>query len=98
MTDRSYNFDALIFDVFGVVTGTFGSDQFPNIPCSKARLKARSTNAGSFFIGHASGAVPLPYELDAGEDTDWFATSNLNRYFHNGSSGSTDAIAYWIMK
>ena len=98
MTDRSEYSDALIFDVFGVVTGTFGSDQFPNIPCSKARFKARSTNAGSFFIGHASGAVPLPYELDAGEDTDWFATSNLNRYFHNGSSGTTDMLAFWIMK
>jgi len=98
MTDRSEYSDALIFDVFGVITGTFGSDQFSNIPCSKARLKARSTNAGSFFIGHASGAVPLPYELDAGEDTGWFATSNLNRYFHNGSSGTTDVLAFWIMK
>ncbi len=98
MTDRSYNSDALIFDVFGVITGTLGSTQFPNIPCSKARLKARSTNIGSFFIGHLSGTVPLPFELDAGEDTGWFATSNLNRYFYNESSGSVDTLAYWIMK
>jgi hypothetical protein len=98
MTFRDENSNAFIFDVFGVVTGTFGSNQFPDVPCSMARFKARSGNPGSFFIGHLSGTVPLPFELDAGNDTDWFVTTNLNRYFHNGSSGTTDILAYWIQK
>jgi hypothetical protein len=91
--------DVFIYDLFGLVTGTFGVNQFPNVPCSMARLRARSSNAGSFFISHASGTVlGMPYELDAGEDTGWFPTSNLNRLWHGGSSGTSDFLAYWVQR
>ena len=88
-----------IFDLFGLVTGTYGVDQFPDLPCNMARFKTRSANAGSFFISNASGTVlGMPYELDAGEDTGWFPTTNLNRLWHGGSSGTTDLLAYWVQR
>ena len=88
-----------IFDIFGIVTGTYGVEQFPNLPCNMARFKTRSANAGSFFISNASGTVfGMPYELDAGEDTGWFPTTNLNRLWHGGSSGTADLLAYWVQK
>ena len=91
--------DVFIYDVFGLVTGTYGVEQFPNVPASIARFKARSANVGSFFIGHETGTVfNMPFELDAEDDTGWFATTNLNRYWHGGSSGSADLLAYWIQK
>ena len=88
-----------IYDLFGLVTGTYGVDQFPDIPCSLARFRARSSNSGSFFINHASGTVVgMPYELDAGEDTGWFPTTNLNQFWHGGSSGTADLLAYWVQR
>lgn len=90
--------DVFLYDIFGKVTGTFGSNQFPNVPCSIARFKARSANAGSFFIGESSGSSFLPFQLAPGDDTGWFAAVNLNRFWHNGSSGTTDMLAYWIQR
>ena len=89
--------DVFLFDAFGVVTGTFGASNFPNVLCGMARFKARGSNVGSFFIGGISGSTILPFELSAGQDTGWFATTNLNRYWFNGCSGST-YLAWWIQK
>ena len=88
-----------IFDLFGLVTGTYGVEQFPDFECSIARFKARSANDGSFFISHASGTVfGLPFELAPGDDTGWFAADNLNRFWHGGSSGTADLLAYWVQR
>jgi len=78
-----------------IVTGTFGSERFPDQPARLAYFKARSGNAGSVFVGSESGTVPLPLEVDASESVDWFEIDNLNRLWHNGSSG-TDYIAVWV--
>ena len=86
------------FDIFGIITGTAGVTQFPDIPCSIFTLKARASNVGSFFLSHESGTVNLPYELDAGEETGWVCADNLNRYYHNNPSGTLDYLAYWIQK
>ena len=85
----------LLFQKILIVTGTFGSERFPDQPARMAQLKARSGNAGSIFVGSESGTVPLPYELDAGQDSDWFEIDNLNKLWHNGSSG-TDYVAVWV--
>jgi len=89
-----------LFEQFGLVTGTYAISQLPDIPCSMVRFKARSSNAGSIFIGsqYTTGSVfSMPYELDAGDDTGWFETDNLNRYYQGGSSG-TSYLAYWAKK
>jgi len=85
----------LLNQVIIVVTGTFGSERFPDQPAHMAFIKARSGNAGSVFVGTESGTVPLPLELDANQDTNWFEIDNLNRLWHNGSSGS-DYVAVWV--
>lgn len=91
--------DGFLFDEFGVITGSFAQRQFPNKPCGMMRLKARSSNVGSFYIGHMSGTHPiLPYQLAPGDDTGWVITTNLNRYFFGGASGTSDVLAYWLQK
>lgn len=85
----------LINDAFGIITGTYAQSQFPDVPCSIALLKARSSNTGSFFIGGNGKTV---FELDAGQDTGWFDISNLNLLYHAQSSGTSDKLAYWIKR
>jgi hypothetical protein len=85
----------LLNQVILLVTGTFGSERFPDQAAHLANFKARSDNAGSIFIGSESGTVTLPFELNAGESTDWFEIDNLNRLWHNRSSG-TDYVACWV--
>lgn len=93
-------FDSFIGNAFGVITGTFTISRFPSVPGNLARLKARSSNSGSFFIGYEgnTGSFPMPWELDAGEDTNWFKLKdgNLNSLYQRGSSGSS-YLAYWVM-
>lgn len=85
---------------FGVITGTFALSQLPNVPGRLFRLKARSTNGSSVWIGTAmaTGSYPtvplLPWELEAGYDTGWFSGENLNRFYQAGASGSL-YISYW---
>jgi hypothetical protein len=81
--------------VIGVVTGTFGSNQFPDMPLNLVMFKARSSNSGSFFIGTASGTASLPWQLAAGESTPWIPVVNLNKLWHNHSSGTVDLLEYW---
>jgi hypothetical protein len=85
----------LLNQVILLVTGTFGSERFPDQAARLANLKARSDNAGSIFIGSASGTVTLPFELNAGESTGWMEIDNLNRLWRNRSSG-TDYVACWV--
>lgn len=87
-----------ITNILGVVTGTFATAQFPDIPCTRAMLKARSNNAGSFFIGTENIAIKLPWELDASQETLWLDIPNLNVLYHNMSSGSSDMLAYWVQR
>jgi hypothetical protein len=86
-------------DIFGVVTGTVGSTQFPNIGCGLARIKAHAGNSGIFTIGSSSGTTAsLPWPLSAGDDTGWFAVGNqnFNNYWYKSPSGSMDRISYWL--
>lgn len=90
--------DVFIFDLFGIITGTAGVTQMPNIPCNIARFKTLGTNTSPFYLGHVSGTVNLPFPMDAGDDTGWFATTNLNRYYFNAPSGTAVRLAYWIQR
>lgn len=91
--------DVFPYDEFGVITGTVGPTQFPNIGCGLLRFKAFSDNSGIFSFGHQSGTTSmLPWQLSAGEETGWFATSNFNRYWYKAPSGTMDKISYWLQK
>ena len=87
-----------IYDLFGVVTGTVGISQMLDLDCNMARFKAFEANTETIFLGHESGTINLPWPMGAGDDTGWFATTNLNRYYYNAVSGSSDFFAYWIQR
>ena len=84
-----------MYNVFGIITGTTVT-QFPDVPCQQARLMAYSANIGSFFIGNGVATGLCVWELDAGEDTGWFGTDNLNNLYYKNASGTSDFLAYWI--
>jgi hypothetical protein len=87
-----------MFDKFGVVTGTSSTGvQFADDPCSAVRFKAHPDNIGLFLLGEAGSGL-TSYPLDAGDDTGWVSTSNVNRYLHSNASGSADHLLYWLQK
>jgi len=103
--ESELNKTGFIYDSFGVVSGTATLSQFPDVPCSIFRLKARSSNSGSFFIGNKynTGSAVLPWELDAGDDSGWCVSTsefgfNLNSYYQKGSSGTSDILMYWVQR
>lgn len=93
-TWRSFYSDDYSHETIGVVTGTSVA-QFPNVPGFVFKLQGRSTNIGSFMLGFGSGT--LPYEIDAGFETDWFplSTKNLNQFYFSNGSGSSEVLTYW---
>jgi hypothetical protein len=89
--------------VTGELAGATTATQLPDIPCSLVRLKARSDNAGSVYIGPsgvslADGSTDTTtgLELDAGEDTGWIPTDNLNR-FYRITDNSGDDLTYMAL-
>ena len=89
--------DALIFDKFGVVSGTISAVQFADNPCGMVRFKADPGNNENFLLGeYGSGLTSFP--LAAGDDTGWVSTSNLNRYIYSNVSGSAERLHYWLQK
>lgn len=83
------------YNEMGLITGSAVATQFPSETGLMYRLKARSANNGSFFIG--SDASRLFWELDAGDDTGWVAGELSNLWF-NSTSGSADKLAYWVQR
>ena len=86
----------------GELAGSVTAVQMPTLPCSRARLKARSDNAGSVFIGIAGVTAPdgttdttTGFELDAGDDTGWFPCSDL-RELYRICDNTGDDLTYWV--
>jgi hypothetical protein len=90
--------DEFGFDIMGQITGSTDVSRMPDVPGQLFRLKADSSNDESFWLGTSSGTQP--FEMAAGDDTDWFTFmgDNLNNLFYYNSSGSTETMAYWIQK
>lgn len=92
---RSSTQDPWEYNLFGIITGSTVA-QLPDIPCQMLRFKAKSTNIGSFFIGH--NASTCYWELDAGNETEFFEVDNLNNFWCVNGSGTVDYLAYWIQR
>lgn len=88
--------DSFIFDEFGVVSGSATAVQFPDEPCGMVRFKADPNNNEDFHIGENANNVIFPF--DAGDDTGWVSTSNLNRYWYSNVSGSAEYLYWWLQK
>lgn len=95
---QAFYSDVFPYDGMGIVTGTAGSTNFPNIGCGVVRFKGLFGNVGSFLICSASGTAAQGYPIRASEDTGWIATDNLNRYWFKNASGTSDKLAYWYQK
>lgn len=100
MSFRSIDSDSLMFDKFGVVTGsasvTGTVTQFVDEESRIIRFKADAGNGGVFLLGEAgSGLTSFP--LEAGDEVEWNA-SNLNKYIHTNVSGTMDYLYWWVRK
>ncbi len=88
---------ALQRDKFGVITGSTSAAIMYDEPCSMVRFKADNDNFTEFLLGEAgSGLASWP--MEAGDDTGWVSTSNLNRYTHSSPSGTASYLYYWLQK
>lgn len=94
--------------IFGKVTGTFAMSRLPSIPGRVARIRTYAANTSPIWIGTwvNTGSFPLPYQLAAGTESEWFplvmddaidSEGNLNSLWQNGSSGSC-YFAYWVLR
>ena len=97
MTIREYFSNPFDKNFIIIITGTYLLSQFPDIPGRLFRLKTRSGNAGSIFVGtyNVTGQFPLPWEMESSYDTGWFSANNLNEFYQRASSGSS-YMAAWI--
>jgi hypothetical protein len=87
--------DAFQNELFGIVTGTVAATPFPSLPAKLARLHARGSNTGPFYLGDDSTGPA--FSLSPGENTDWFSVpkGNLNHYRHQCLSGTNNRLEYW---
>ena len=88
---------SLHFDKFGVITGSTSVVIMADEECSMARFKADNDNDTPFLIGEA-GSELASWPMEAGDDTGWVSTSNLNRYTHSSASGTASYLYYWLQK
>lgn len=95
---QAFYSDVFPYDDIGIVSGTVGSTNFPDVGCGLVRFKGLSTNIGTFFISNVSGTASQGYPIRAGEDSGWIATSNLNRFWFKNGSGTVDKLAYWLQR
>jgi len=85
------------FDKFGVITGSTSVVLMVDEECDLVRFKADADNATEFLIGEAGSGL-TPFALEAGDDTGWVVTSNLNRYEHSSPSGTYNYLQWWLQK
>jgi hypothetical protein len=83
-------------NIFGVVTGSVTAVQFPSEPSIVVKFQARLANSNTFLVGNASDNTV--YELDAGEETDWFECENLSLLWHSNGSGTMDYLTWWLQR
>ena len=83
----------------GEVQGGTTAAQMPDIPCSLIKIKAVGSNSGNVYIGGV-GVTKIDgvtdettgFELDAGQETDWMAIDNLNKFYMITDNNGDDVI------
>lgn len=82
----------------GVIIGTTGAVQMPDVACKLVAFTAVGTNAGNCYIG-GPGVTVLDttatntvtgYELKASAQTPWIPVSNLNVLYLIGDNAGDD--------
>ncbi len=87
----------------GELAGSASAAQLPNVACKLAKLKARSTNAGSVYLGASTVTLPngstdatTGIELTAGDETGWLPIDNLNRLYRI-CDNTGDNLTYMVL-
>lgn len=72
----------------GELTGVTTATQMPDIPCRLVKFKAHNDNPTNVYVGKSGVTVEdsatdttTGFQLDAGDDTGWLLTDNLNRFY-----------------
>ena len=103
-----FDFREFTEQIFVKITGTFGMSRLPSVPGRVARIRTYAANTSPIWIGGwvNTGSFPLPYQLAAGTESDWFPLilddtidnlGNLNSLWQNAASGSCYFSA-WVLK
>lgn len=82
--------------IFGVVTGSASALQFPSTPAIMAKIQARAGNGSIGSIGNAVNNTV--FEIEAGEQTEWFEIDNLSELWYSNPSGTMDALVWWVLR
>ena len=84
----------------GELQGSATALQMPDVPCRMVKFKALEDNASGVYVGKVGVTVAdgttdttTGFELEAGEDTGWLLTDNLNR-FYRICDASGDDLTY----
>ena len=87
----------------GEIAGSVTGRQFSAVPCAMAIIKAKVDNVGNVYIGPSgvtkvgdSTNTTAGFELDAGQDTGWFAIDNLDG-FNIICDNSNDGVTYMVL-
>lgn len=82
----------------GLVSGTVTATQFPTGSCVMVNLKAAEGNSAGAVFRIGSSSNRMFWELGAGDETGWFYCPDLNLYWYQNLSGSTQRLSYWLLK
>lgn len=92
--ERLFGFETIIT---GELAGSGTAVQMPTITCSMVKFKAVRSNAGNVYIGVAGVTIvdgttdtTSGFELDAGEETPWLPTVNLNTFYRISDNAGDD--------
>lgn len=90
--------------VTGELAGSTTGAAMPDVPCRMVKFKARLNNAGGVYIGNSTVTLPdgttdgtTGFELNAGDDSGWILTDNLNR-FSRRSDNAGDDLTYMALR
>lgn len=90
--------------ISGEVQGGTTAFQLPDIACAMVKIKARSDNSGSVYLGGSGVTIPngatdetTGFELDAGDETGWLPLDNLNK-LHAICDNNGDDITYLVLR
>lgn len=83
----------------GEQAGSATAVQLANVPCALVRIRARSDNVGSVYLGGSGVTAPdgttdttTGFELAPGDETGWLTIANLNQLWIISAVG--DDITY----
>ncbi len=96
-SNRAQFSDTLIYNKFGVITGSVAVTIMPNEPCGRVMFQANEDNLTEFLLGEAGSGL-TSWEVGSGAETPWIEASNLNKFCFSNVTGSAEYLNWWLQK